>query len=257
MTGHLPFEGEAVGDVLVKLCTAPLPVPSQYVSDLPLGFDSWFSRALSREPEGRFQTAAELSTSLSAVCGLSVQTSLPGDTSGSSPNIRVRVTSAATPYTPTPMGATTPSPVLGRAPQITGAPITQTPAPRAATSSRGGLILGGVTLLVLLGIGAGVLAKVLGPGADPTLRDVGSGATKPEVVTPMQTPKPVDPPTPEVKTAPVPAPPPSATAPPVETAVAAPIPPKQQKRPAGRPSGKAKPTPSAKPGIKPADDIGF
>jgi serine/threonine protein kinase len=250
MTGHLPFEGEAVGDVLVKLCTAPIPVPSHYVSDLPLGFDSWFARALSREPESRFQSAAELSTSIAAVCGLSVQTSLPGDsTGGSSPNIRVRVTSAATPYTP--MGATTPSPVLGRAPQITGAPITQTPAP-TAKSNRGGLILGGVTLLLLLGIGAGVLAKVLGPGADPT---VASGASKPEVVT--QTPKPIEPPTPEVKTQPAPAPPPSATAAPVETAIAVPVPPKQQKRPAGRPSGKAKPTPSAKPGVKPADDIGF
>jgi len=224
------------------------------VSDLPLGFDSWFARALSREPGGRFQTAAELSTSLAAVCGLSVQTSLPGDsTGGSSPNIRVRVSSAATPYTPTPLGATTPSPVLGRAPQITGAPITQTPAPRVK-SNRGGLVLGGITLLVLLGIGAGVLAKVLGPGDAPPIREVGSGATKPEI-TPL--PQPPEPPPPEVKTppVPVPAPPSSATAEPVETPIAAP--PKQQKRPAGRPSGKPKPQPSAKPGVKPAEDIGF
>src|SRR5436190_8923447 len=41
MTGRLPFEGEAVGDVLVKLCTAPLPVPSTYVPDLPPSFDGW------------------------------------------------------------------------------------------------------------------------------------------------------------------------------------------------------------------------
>ena len=27
--GVLPFEGEAVGDLLVKLCTAPLPIPSR------------------------------------------------------------------------------------------------------------------------------------------------------------------------------------------------------------------------------------
>jgi serine/threonine-protein kinase len=254
MTGHLPFEGEAVGDVLVKLCTAPLPVPSQYVSDLPPGFDTWFARALAREPEGRFQSAAELSTTLAAVCGLTVPL-LHGDSAGgSSPNIRVRVSSAATPYTPTPMGATTPSPMLGRAPQITGAPITQTPAPRVSKSTRGGLVLGGITLLVLLGIGAGVLAKVLGPADTTTVHDVGSGATKPEVI-PL--PKPVEPP-PEVKTPaiPAPAPPtPSATAEPIETAVASPR--KQQKRPAGRPSGKAKPQPSAKTSVKPPEDIGF
>jgi serine/threonine-protein kinase len=256
MTGHLPFEGEAVGDVLVKLCTAPLPVPSHYAPDLPPGFDAWFSRALSREPEGRFQSAAELSQSLAAVCGLSVQTMLPGDsTGGSSPNIRVRVSSAATPYTPTPMGVTTPSPVLGRGPQITGAPITQTPAPKMK-GNRSGLVLGGVTLLVLLGIGAGVLAKVLGAGDAPAAPTAAADATKPEVA-PM--PKPVEPPVPEAKTPPVavplPASPPSATAVPPESTVLAQ--PKQQKRPAGRPSGKAKPQPSAKPGVKPVDDIGF
>jgi serine/threonine-protein kinase len=69
MTGHLPFEGEAVGDVLVKLCTAPLPVPSELVPDLPAGLDAWMQRALCREPEGRFKNAAELSSTLSAVGG--------------------------------------------------------------------------------------------------------------------------------------------------------------------------------------------
>jgi serine/threonine-protein kinase len=254
MTGHLPFVGEAVGDVLVKLCTAPLPVPSQYAPDLPPGFDAWFERALSREPGGRFQSAAELSSTLAVVCGLTVQTLLPGDsTGGSSPNIRVRVSSAATPYTPTPMGATTPSPVLGRGPQITGAPITQTPAPKIK-SNRGGLVLGAITLLVLVGIGGGVLVKVLDRGDVPTTGDVGSGATPPEV-TPL--PKPAEPPTPEVTPppVPVPAPPPSATAAPAESAVA--VQPKQPKRPAGRPSGKAKPQPSGKPGVKPPEDIGF
>src|SRR5882724_9880832 len=73
MVGSLPFEGEAVGDLLVKLCTAPLPVPSQIVPDAPPGFDAWLAKALSREPTQRFSSAAQLAESLAAVCGLSVR----------------------------------------------------------------------------------------------------------------------------------------------------------------------------------------
>jgi serine/threonine protein kinase len=254
MTGHLPFEGEAVGDVLVKLCTAPLPVPSAYADDLPPGFDAWFSRALSREPEGRFQTASELASSLALVCGLSVQTQLPGDTGGSSPNIQVRISSAQTPYAGrTPFVATTPSASVGKGPQITGAPITQTPAP-AQRSSKTGLVLGAVTLVALLGIGAGVLSKVLQRSEDPLVREVGTGETKPEATL---TPKPVEPAPTQAKPAdPLPSAPPSATSAPTVKPVF--VPPIPQKRPPGRLGGKGKPQPSGKPGAtKPADDIGF
>ncbi|HEY8944346.1 MAG TPA: serine/threonine-protein kinase, partial [Polyangiaceae bacterium] len=37
--GRVPFEGEAIGDVVLKVCAAPLPVPSSFVSELPRGFD--------------------------------------------------------------------------------------------------------------------------------------------------------------------------------------------------------------------------
>ena len=55
MIGRLPFEGEAIGDLLVKICTAPLPVPSHWAPGIPPGFDAWFARALNREPAGRFR----------------------------------------------------------------------------------------------------------------------------------------------------------------------------------------------------------
>ena len=54
VTGVLPFEGESVGDLLVKICTAPPPVPSLTLPGLPPAFDAWFARALEREPERRF-----------------------------------------------------------------------------------------------------------------------------------------------------------------------------------------------------------
>ena len=71
ITGKLPFDGESVGDLLVKICTAPIPVPSHWVPGLPQAFDTWFSRALEREPERRFANVAELSEHLAFAAGIS------------------------------------------------------------------------------------------------------------------------------------------------------------------------------------------
>ncbi len=67
ITGQLPFEGESTGDLLVKICIAPLPMPSRVVADVPAAFDSWFAKALAREPSERFQSAGELADSLNAI----------------------------------------------------------------------------------------------------------------------------------------------------------------------------------------------
>src|ERR1700735_2280992 len=69
MTARIPFEGEVLGDIVIKVCAAPLPVPSQVHPDVPPGFDAWFARACSRDPAKRFQSAAELAESLAKVCG--------------------------------------------------------------------------------------------------------------------------------------------------------------------------------------------
>jgi serine/threonine-protein kinase len=71
VTGVLPFEGESVGDLLVKICTAPLPTPSVTVPGLPTTFDAWFFRALDREPAKRFSRATELADGLAFAAGLS------------------------------------------------------------------------------------------------------------------------------------------------------------------------------------------
>ena len=69
LTGRLPFEGEAVGDLLVKLCTAPIPTPRELVPELPLALDAFIATALTREPIGRFQSAHALADSLAEACG--------------------------------------------------------------------------------------------------------------------------------------------------------------------------------------------
>ncbi|HEU5073692.1 MAG TPA: protein kinase [Polyangiaceae bacterium] len=67
VTGRLPFEGEALGDLLVKLCTAPVPLPSQLLPGLPPAFDAWMARALSRDPEGRFPDARAMAQALAQI----------------------------------------------------------------------------------------------------------------------------------------------------------------------------------------------
>jgi serine/threonine-protein kinase len=183
LVGSLPFDGEAVGDLLVKLCTAPLPVPSQLAPDLPPGFDAWFVKALCRETEGRFASASELGESLAAVCGLPVRGAyatgdipLPSFAGGP-------MGSASPAITPGPLGFTpaggvlpiTPYPTADRTGRnvalvdgsastlqmATGAPTTQTPTP-IPSRSMGAIIAAAAVAVIVLGIGVGVLLKMVG-----------------------------------------------------------------------------------------------
>ncbi len=69
MIARIPFEGEVLGDIVLKVCAAPLPVPSKLNPNVPAGFDAWFARACNRDPAKRFQSAEELSETLANVCG--------------------------------------------------------------------------------------------------------------------------------------------------------------------------------------------
>jgi eukaryotic-like serine/threonine-protein kinase len=71
MTARIPFEGDVLGDIVLKVCAAPMPIASRINPNVPVGFDAWFSRACARSVEKRFQTATELADALAAVCGLS------------------------------------------------------------------------------------------------------------------------------------------------------------------------------------------
>ena len=182
--GILPFEGEAVGDLLVKLCTAPLPIPSQMAADIPPGFDAWFAKALTREPEGRFSSASELAESLGAVCGLSVRGSyatadipIPSYAGGPSGHSSPAITpgpGAMTPHGIMPVASyptadrTGPNPVFSQSTahantlhMATGAPTTQTPAPTAGKNT-GAIIAAAAAAVVVLAIGGAVLLKTLG-----------------------------------------------------------------------------------------------
>ncbi|HWP08316.1 MAG TPA: serine/threonine-protein kinase [Polyangiaceae bacterium] len=274
ITGRLPFEGEAVGDVLVKLCTAPIPVPSELVPELPPGFDAWLLRALGREPETRFQSATELARSLATVCGLTTPL-----TPSSGEQYALGSYSGGTPARPghSPFAATTPSPAMTPAPALqTGAPITQTPSPITRTP-RSTIVVLALAALAVVGIGAGVATKLLEKG------DAGGASASPPVATRPLSPPTVAAPATATTAAPVPAPTPApspaetvaaaptattaapATAPPVAaaptSAVAGPLktistPAPVLRHPPAKPQ-KGKPAPPEPPAPKPVSDIGF
>jgi len=245
MVGALPFEGEAVGDLLVKLCTAPIPVPSQIVPDVPASFDAWLSKALTREPAQRFQTAAQLSESLAAVCGLSVRGQHQKD-GGSGGYLAVdsglfRATTGDSQGLTFPVGIATAASAMPLT-LLTGAPTTQTPVPSKRGNS-GALAATALAVLACLGIGAGLALKFLTASPAVTV------AAQP--VTNLAVPVPV-PPAPVAPVAPV-APAGPSAAPPLSTGQPALV-----AKPAVRPVVKRPAVKSAqKPAQRPSSDIGF
>jgi serine/threonine-protein kinase len=212
LTGKLPFESEALGDLLVKIIVTPIPLPSQFVADLPPGFDQWWARAAQRDPAGRFQSAKEFADSLVMVFGLSVGTDVMDRRPQTLPPPGALSPGGRFPSTPPPGGtvalayqppggfpgsvpgmhAGTPQPVQGGTPRpypppdqapTTGAPMSRTYGgpPPPPQGSRAGLIAGiaggGLVLLVLAVVGVSLAMK--GHGAAPP-------ATAATTVTPPQ-----------------------------------------------------------------------
>lgn len=63
MTGQRPFDGDALGDLVLTICVRSISVPSA-IAPVPEGFDAWFAKAVERDPAARFQTAREMALAL-------------------------------------------------------------------------------------------------------------------------------------------------------------------------------------------------
>jgi eukaryotic-like serine/threonine-protein kinase len=176
VTGKLPFDGESVGDLLVKICTSPVPVPSQLYGGISPNFDAWFLRALEREPDRRFANVTELADALCFAAGIAtrsqsgpfsgaISSSVPGVTqaqghsqshSHSQPHSHPQV--GMTPH-PNPHAAT-PGPAYGYPPPaeagartpppgaMTNAPFTSESIP-GVSGGRGKIIAGGILASVV------------------------------------------------------------------------------------------------------------
>ena len=88
VVGKLPFESEALGDLLVKIIVSPIPVPSHHATDIPTAFDKWWAKAAAREPSQRFQNAKEFAEALQLAWGTSQMTELMDRTSMASSSAR-------------------------------------------------------------------------------------------------------------------------------------------------------------------------
>jgi serine/threonine-protein kinase len=66
ITGALPFPGDEIGDVLVKICADPAPAPSTILPELSPAVDRFFARAFEHDPSQRFQSARELARAFTA-----------------------------------------------------------------------------------------------------------------------------------------------------------------------------------------------
>lgn len=64
LTGYTPFDADTPLAILLKHLNDPLPLPSQVDPLLPPAFEQLVLKALAKDPDDRFQNAAEMSTAL-------------------------------------------------------------------------------------------------------------------------------------------------------------------------------------------------
>ena len=70
LTAKPAFSGESFGDILVAICTQPLPTLHQVAPWLPASLDTWLKRACAREPGDRHRSVEELLEGLYAAAGI-------------------------------------------------------------------------------------------------------------------------------------------------------------------------------------------
>lgn len=69
LTGHLPFESDAITGVIIKSLTADLPDATSFNTDLPEAINDVFRKALSREIPKRYKTGREFVNAIKNVLG--------------------------------------------------------------------------------------------------------------------------------------------------------------------------------------------
>lgn len=64
VTGRLPFDANTPLAIILKHVNEPLPLPRQFVPDLPADLEAIIWRALEKDPDARFQSANEFAAAL-------------------------------------------------------------------------------------------------------------------------------------------------------------------------------------------------
>jgi serine/threonine protein kinase len=183
LLGRRPFFGESFGELVIEICTTPIPIPSRFGS-VPVGFDEWFVRATQRDRQRRFQSAREMAeelASLGAPAGQRV-THVTGPMRAMTPlvvpqNIPMPRAESLSPLprvesvAPVPRESLSPRPEPSAPFQLDGDRLELTTGQRSVLSRSGASRSRGVSpaLMLLLGTAAlivvGVIAFVAGGGA--------------------------------------------------------------------------------------------
>jgi serine/threonine protein kinase len=77
LTGRPPFESEALGELMGMIIYDPIPKLSQRNPLLPASLDTWWSRAVARERDQRFQSAKEFSDAFAEAIGAARYLAIP------------------------------------------------------------------------------------------------------------------------------------------------------------------------------------
>jgi serine/threonine-protein kinase len=163
-TGSTPFSADTPVAVLLKQVSAPIPIPAKEL--VPEALLGPLMKSLAKNPDERWQTAAEFATAIERGMGI-----MP--------------TAAAAAVPPLPAMQTPPHPTPLPLPITTTSQRAAVPR-RAGSSLATAAVVGGLALLALVGVGAfGVWVWPRGEG--PTLGPTESSPPSPGPVTPPPT----------------------------------------------------------------------
>jgi serine/threonine-protein kinase len=87
LTGRLPFLGETLGDLLLQICSEPLPSLRAAAPALPLAMEAWFQKACARQAEDRYPSAQAFVEALRVAAGISRQSDFMAERSASLPGL--------------------------------------------------------------------------------------------------------------------------------------------------------------------------
>jgi eukaryotic-like serine/threonine-protein kinase len=97
LTGRVAFYGESFGDILLKICTEPLP-SLRLSANVPAGLDIWLQRVCARDPGNRCASAQEFIDTLRAATGRAGSSPGVDASSGATPAVAPTLADSDAPW---------------------------------------------------------------------------------------------------------------------------------------------------------------
>ncbi len=173
LSGTNPFNAGSTADIVLKLCRDPVPSIRSYADDLPPSLDGFFQKALARDPNARYQSAATLALAFANACN---QT---GSAAVSLPNLG---DSASWPSRSTDRGAPvlSPTPLLSPTPHSTSV-VTAAPSTMVLGTKRRdrtvGVLIGTCFTLAVMVVAAVIWVSTTGEAQPSGAEAVGQAAS--------------------------------------------------------------------------------